>query len=447
MSGITLLNTNINPGQIVATGGANISIEYLKDDTQQTYNAFSLVNGGVKNSAGSLTYYVSSGSLTANSGFATSTLNAATGVITRLSFTGGSSNPQIANYTVSVKDANGRIATGFATFRFTAWPSTGAFEFAPTDSGFEVTKAVTPWAPLVATGGKPPYTYTLYSGSLPAGLSYSTSGIISGTPTTGNYPSYTGVEFKATDQLGNIIRTGTGNYTYNSSLTVRSRITSTANTSTLYFMRNRDMFSITNFAPGSNVNPFLTVSLGTLAYSYSSSINFGPYGLTYLSSSNWIGTPNTTSIAGITSTFTVSDSLGVNSVTTSTKIIKIAPEITAADGAAVSGNLTRGVAANLHILQASGGVPNWPSTPLKTGALYTYQQSGGTMPPGLSIVNTKNGGYVVGTPTTAGSFTIGVNVYDGNLSDRQTNPNVSPYAGTQVNQYAAYSRTFSFTVV
>ncbi len=37
---------------------------------------------------------------------------------------------------------------------------------------------------ISTTGGTGPYTYTLQSGSLPAGCSLSSSGVISGTPTT-----------------------------------------------------------------------------------------------------------------------------------------------------------------------------------------------------------------------------------------------------------------------
>ena len=41
---------------------------------------------------------------------------------------------------------------------------------------------------LAATSGQGPYTYSVISGSLPPGLTLSSSGVISGTPTTaGNY--------------------------------------------------------------------------------------------------------------------------------------------------------------------------------------------------------------------------------------------------------------------
>ena len=46
-------------------------------------------------------------------------------------------------------------------------------------------------ASLTATGGVPPYTWTITSGVLPAGLSLSTSGVISGTPTTQETQTFT----------------------------------------------------------------------------------------------------------------------------------------------------------------------------------------------------------------------------------------------------------------
>ncbi|HEY4901826.1 MAG TPA: putative Ig domain-containing protein [Terriglobales bacterium] len=46
-------------------------------------------------------------------------------------------------------------------------------------------------ASLAATGGVPPYTWTVTSGSLPAGLTLSTSGFISGTPTSQQTSTFT----------------------------------------------------------------------------------------------------------------------------------------------------------------------------------------------------------------------------------------------------------------
>jgi len=53
---------------------------------------------------------------------------------------------------------------------------------------------------LAATGGTSPYTWKITSGSLPTGLSLSSSGVISGTPTTAGGP--TSVTFQVTDNTG-----------------------------------------------------------------------------------------------------------------------------------------------------------------------------------------------------------------------------------------------------
>ena len=52
---------------------------------------------------------------------------------------------------------------------------------------------------LMATGGKPGYTWSVASGTLPAGLGLSAGGILSGTPTTAGISNVT---FRATDTLG-----------------------------------------------------------------------------------------------------------------------------------------------------------------------------------------------------------------------------------------------------
>jgi hypothetical protein len=449
MSGITLLNTNINPGQIQATG-TTINVEYVKDDATQTYNAFTFVDGGVKNSAGNLTYYVSSGSLTADSGFATSTLNPNTGVITRLSFTGGSSSPQIANYTVSVKDANGRIATNFTTVKFTTYETRSYSEYRPTDTYFEVANPVTPWVPFVATGGKPPYTYGIYSGSLPAGLSYSTSGAISGTPTTAD-PNPPSVVFKATDSLGVVI-SSYASYPYNYLLVIQPRLTSTANTSTLYFMQNRGL-SNTAYAIGANTHPFTSITPGVLIadkpYQYSSSINFSPYGFSFAANGAFIGKPTTVSTGGITSTFSVKDSLNVSSTITSTKKIIIAPEITAVNaGTGVSGVTVypAGVlvtGSGIYMLQASGGVTNYPGTALKANTGYVYYVVSGALPSNMTIQTVNNGGYLQGTPIFPGTYTFTLGVFEyQQYSDKQRDPLI----GLSGNQNATYQRTFVMKV-
>jgi len=87
----------------------------------------------------------------------------------------------LINYTVTVVDANGGTATN--TFSLTLndeFVTTQAIAFTSLTNN----TAYTAFTPVTAMGGATAYTYTLSGGTLPAGMSYSTStGQISGTPT------------------------------------------------------------------------------------------------------------------------------------------------------------------------------------------------------------------------------------------------------------------------
>jgi hypothetical protein len=56
-------------------------------------------------------------------------------------------------------------------------------------------------ATLTAAGGIPPYTWTIISGALPPGLSLSSAGVISGTPTSAGTFNFT---VQVIDPLGNV---------------------------------------------------------------------------------------------------------------------------------------------------------------------------------------------------------------------------------------------------
>ena len=56
---------------------------------------------------------------------------------------------------------------------------------------------------LTATGGTAPYTWSISSGSLPVGLSFSSNGIVSGNPTPADSTNY--ITFQVTDSIGSII--------------------------------------------------------------------------------------------------------------------------------------------------------------------------------------------------------------------------------------------------
>jgi len=74
---------------------------------------------------------------------------------------------------------------------------------------------------LQATGGKAPLTWSLFSGSLPGGLTLSTAGVISGTPSAGGVFTFT---VKVSDSSSPVQQTATQSFT----LTVNARATATA---------------------------------------------------------------------------------------------------------------------------------------------------------------------------------------------------------------------------
>jgi len=98
------------------------------------------------------------------------------------------------SFTVNVIDANGGIATTAITLTVTAGP---ALSFPAPPSG----EATAPYvATLAVSGGTGPYTWSVTSGSLPAGITLDPStGALSGTPTTAGTSSFT---VKVTDANG-----------------------------------------------------------------------------------------------------------------------------------------------------------------------------------------------------------------------------------------------------
>ena len=217
---------------------------------------------------------------------------------------------------------------------------------------------------LTASGGVgPPYTFT--ATGLPAGLSISTGGTISGTPTVSGTFSYT---VTITDSAGN---TGT----INCSVTVAPPISVTC--------------SATN--TGEVGVPFnsgpITVTGGVPPYTFSIGSGTLPAGLTLNTSTGAVtGTPT----ASGTFTIKVTDSLGATGTGCT---ITIAPPISVTCSATNTGEV--GVPFNSGPITVTGGV-----------APYTFSIGSGTLPAGLTL-NTSTGA-VTGTPTASGTFTIKV---------------------------------------
>ena len=119
------------------------------------------------------TYSVASGSLPAGL-----SLNAATGVVAGTTNVAGS-----VTFSLRASDSSTGVGAPFsATNSYTL--NVAAPVIAVTPASLPAPKVATAYSQqLAASGGVGPYAYTVSAGSLPAGLTLNSSGLLSGTPT------------------------------------------------------------------------------------------------------------------------------------------------------------------------------------------------------------------------------------------------------------------------
>jgi len=266
------------------------------------------------------------------------------------------------SFTVKVTDANGQSATQATSLTVNAGVS--ATFAAPPAAGVNAAYSY----PLTATGGTAPYTWSVNAGSLPAGITLSSAGVLAGTPTATGSSTFT---VNVIDQNGGIATTS---------------ITLVVTTSP---------------APGSTAPPSgevgaaysftLTASGGTAPYTWSVTSGTLPAGITLKSSTGVLsGTPTAAGTSSFTVKVTDANSVSATASVSLTVVSAPALSFPTPDYGEVGASYS-------YTLAVSGG----------TGP-YTWSVSSGSLPAGITL--DPSTGVLSGMPTTPGtsSFTIKV---------------------------------------
>lgn len=267
-------------------------------------------------------------------------------------------------------------ATGTSTFAVKATDAAGRAtqrNLSITVTSFSITTGSLPTgvisAPysttLAATGGTGSLTWSLESGTLPAGLALSTSGVLSGTPTVGGTRNLT---FKVTDGAG-------ASATKALSLTISTfGITTT---------------SLPNGTVGQDYSAALAAVGGSGTLSWSVGPGF-PDGLSLMADGTILGQP----YKGGTFTFTITVEDGTGAQRSRQYTITV-PALVVSTTTLPGGVITSPYLAKLT---AANGY-----------ASLTWTVQSGSLPAGLSLASD---GTISGTPTTGGTSTFTVKVAD-----------------------------------
>jgi uncharacterized protein (TIGR03437 family) len=261
------------------------------------------------------------------------------------------------------------------------------------------------------------YTFTCACTTMAPGLSLSSSGAITGTPTSAGSFNFT---VTATDPLNSANTTGPVQWT----ILIGAQPLTIATT------------SVPNSIKGATYSTTMSASGGSGSYSWSLFSGSLPPALSIASSGLISGT--TTTAGNYTFRVTVTDSLSsVNSLPLSITVNN--PNITLGPGS-LSAGIVNG--AYSQTFAASGG----------TGGPYVYSVSSGSLPANLTL--NASTGILSGTPSAAGSFNFSIGVSDGSSFTPAFSP--KPYSiliyppvtisssgsGLATDATASYSETF-----
>ena len=229
---------------------------------------------------------------------------------------------------------------------------------------------------LVATGGTPPYTYSITAGSLPTGLALNpATGAITGTPSAAGAFGDTST---AVDSVGSASSSSCG-------ITIAA-----ASASSLSLTCGSNSGRV-----GQPYISSLVATGGAPPYTYSITAGGLPSGLT-LSSSTGAITGAPTAAGAFSDMSRVVDSAGASAASSCAITVATAP---APLSLACSANSAQVGQPYISSMAAAGGTPP-----------YTYSISAGSLPSGLTLNSST--GAITGTPTAAGTFSETSRVLD-----------------------------------
>ncbi len=244
-------------------------------------------------------------------------------------------------------------------------------------------------ATLAATGGIAPYSWSITSGSLPAGLTLNSNGQITGKPTADGTSSFT---VKVTDSETPTPQSVMANL----SITV-----------------NDPLQIITSALPAGVIKtPYAGDTLaamgGNQPYAWSISAGSLPPGLSLAAATGMIsGTPTQTGTFNFTAQ--VTDSSSPLQTATANLSITVNMALTITTTSLPSGNVGTSYS---QIVQATGGVTT-----------YSWSITSGSLPAGLNLNSIT--GQIYGTPTTMGTSSFTVTVADSETPPAQVSANLS----------------------
>ncbi len=297
------------------------------------------------------------------------------------------------NFSVTVRDSTTGVGAPFEGSRaYTLQVGEPPLTLSPSTLG-AATVGASYSATLTTAGGTAPYSYSVIHGALPAGLSLSTSGALTGTPTAGGTFNFTIASVESSTGAGAPFAVDQP-YT----LTVQSPTVSVGPS------------NLTAATVGTSYSQTMSASGGTSAYSFAVTSGALPAGLSLTSDGTLTGTPTASGNFNFTITATDSSTgTGPYSGGRGYRLSVNGPTITLSP-TSLSG-LTQSASTN-QTITASGG----------TGP-YSFAVTGGTLPAGLSL---SSAGALTGTPTGSGAYSFTVTATD------STTGTGAPFSGSQL---------------